>query len=143
MIDPTSVFEFYNTISDIEDESISDESMDNEIDNIYEPEETSLTINNIIVTLPCNNKLPYYLVYMRLKVLDVSLIYKVRQLHSLLKLNIGKCIYLPTGECIAIIKTIWIKLIQRTWKNVLKKRQTHNNPCVTLKGMLFPLKRSS
>ena len=139
MIDPTSVFEFYNTISDIEEESISDESMDNEIDNIYEPEETSLTINNIIVTLPCNNKLSYYLVYMRLKVLDISLIYKVYQLNSHLKLNIGQCIYLQTGECIAIIKTIWIKLIQRTWKNVLNKRKM-NQPWITLKGMLFPLK---
>jgi hypothetical protein len=31
--------------------------------------------------------------------------------------------YLETGECIAIIKTFWIKIIQRTWKNILKKKQ--------------------
>lgn len=27
------------------------------------------------------------------------------------------------GYCVAIIKTCWIKIIQRTWKNIMKKRE--------------------
>jgi hypothetical protein len=39
------------------------------------------------------------------------------------KPEIVECIYLqPDGHCIAILKTFWIKIIQRSWKNVLKKR---------------------
>lgn len=40
-----------------------------------------------------------------------------------IKPEIAECIYLPnTHECIAILKTFWIRLIQRTWKNIYKKR---------------------
>jgi trehalose/maltose hydrolase-like predicted phosphorylase len=38
--------------------------------------------------------------------------------------QIALCIELPTGENITIIKTIWIKLIQRAWKRVYKRRQS-------------------
>lgn len=37
--------------------------------------------------------------------------------------QIVKCVYFPGGECTAIIKTIWIKLIQRKWKNIFKERK--------------------
>ena len=37
--------------------------------------------------------------------------------------EIAECIYLPTGECICIKKTMWIRLIQRTWKKIYKRRQ--------------------
>jgi len=79
-----------------------------------------------------------------------------------LKPQIVKCIDLDSGHRIAIIKTIWIKIIQRTWKNIFKKRKEiiqkrknisslHNreltdhwpNTCYTLpsiKGMLNYLK---
>lgn len=36
--------------------------------------------------------------------------------------EIGECIYLPTNECIAILKTFWIRIIQRNWRRVLKER---------------------
>ena len=40
-----------------------------------------------------------------------------------IKPEIAECIYLRNdGECIAILKTYWIRLIQRTWKNIYKKR---------------------
>lgn len=48
-----------------------------------------------------------------------------------IKPEIAECIYLSSGECVAIIKTFWIKIIQRNWKrickerlNILKKRTT-------------------
>jgi hypothetical protein len=37
--------------------------------------------------------------------------------------QIALCIELPTGENVTVIKTIWIKLIQRAWKRVYKNRQ--------------------
>jgi len=36
--------------------------------------------------------------------------------------EIAECHYLSSGELMAIKKTIWIKLIQRTWKKIYKKR---------------------
>jgi len=40
-----------------------------------------------------------------------------------IKPEIGECIELATGEQIVIIKTIWLKIIQRKWKKVFAKRQ--------------------
>jgi len=36
--------------------------------------------------------------------------------------QIAQCITLSGDECVAIIKTFWIRWIQRRWKNVYKKR---------------------
>lgn len=41
-----------------------------------------------------------------------------------IKPEIAECFYLEGGECISIIKTFWIKWIQRCWKRVLKERKT-------------------
>jgi hypothetical protein len=43
---------------------------------------------------------------------------------SYIQPQIALCVELPTGENITIIKTIWIKLIQRAWKRVYKRRQS-------------------
>ena len=37
--------------------------------------------------------------------------------------HIGEVIYLPSGECVVIIKTLWIRLIQRAWKRVFHIRK--------------------
>jgi len=37
--------------------------------------------------------------------------------------QIVKCSYLPDGECVAVIKTMWIKLIQRRWRTVFNERR--------------------
>jgi len=37
---------------------------------------------------------------------------------SYIKAEIAECILLPTNECVAVIKTFWIKIIQRTWKKI-------------------------
>jgi hypothetical protein len=43
--------------------------------------------------------------------------------------EIGYCILLSSGETIVILKTFWIRLIQRTWKNIFQKRkQIISNP---------------
>jgi hypothetical protein len=54
--------------------------------------------------------------------------------HNYVKPEIVECIYLkPYDHCIAIIKTFWIKIIQRAWKNVLKKRQHIQKSIATLR----------
>jgi hypothetical protein len=40
-----------------------------------------------------------------------------------IKPEIAECIMLPTQERVAILKTVWLRLIQRTWKRVFKQRQ--------------------
>ena len=40
-----------------------------------------------------------------------------------IKPEIAECLYLSGGECVAILKTFWIKIIQRKWKNVLAERK--------------------
>jgi hypothetical protein len=37
--------------------------------------------------------------------------------------EIGECILLPTQETIAILKTFWIRIIQKKWKKVFKERE--------------------
>ena len=41
-----------------------------------------------------------------------------------IQLQIAKVIYLSGKECVAILKTFWIKLIQRTWKKIYKNKCT-------------------
>lgn len=36
--------------------------------------------------------------------------------------HIGECIYLSGDECVAIIKTMWLKIVQRCWRRVYKTR---------------------
>jgi hypothetical protein len=79
-----------------------------------------------------------------------------------IKPEIAECMYLETQECVAVLKTFWIRLIQRTWKNVMRRRATiiqkRTNPHALynrqitgnwpsecsiypgLKGMLAPIK---
>jgi len=40
-----------------------------------------------------------------------------------IKPEIAECLYLSGGECVSIIKTFWIKIIQRTWKNIILERK--------------------
>jgi len=37
--------------------------------------------------------------------------------------EIAETLYLETGECVAVLKTFWISMIQRAWKRVCKERQ--------------------
>lgn len=39
-----------------------------------------------------------------------------------IKPEIAECIYLPNGESVCIIKTFWLKIIQRTWKRIFRDR---------------------
>lgn len=147
---------------------------------IYEPDEISNTKYNLILYEKYNNKIHgkpltkkiifYNLVVMRFKTFNIDYINNYirdinhyrRTRYVIHKTEIAECIYLDTGECIAIIKTIWLKLIQRLWKKIysLKKEIIYKrkmlssiryreingrwpplcNNIPTLKGMLYNLK---
>lgn len=100
-------------------------------DIIYDPEEGSLTKYNIVlcerydknkhglVNGVINN---HYLTFVRLKELDMDYVNFVL-LHSSVNLEISECLYLPSEHCVSIIKTFWLKLIQRTWKKIYRARK--------------------
>jgi hypothetical protein len=40
-----------------------------------------------------------------------------------IKPELAECVYLESQECVAILKTVWIKLIQRKWRNIVHARR--------------------
>jgi hypothetical protein len=44
-----------------------------------------------------------------------------KQLDKIIQPEIAECIILSGGEFVAILKTFWIRIIQRKWKKVFKK----------------------
>ena len=68
----------------------------------------------------------YYLNYVRNPDRRHDFIRNYRQIISntnYIQPHLAKVINLPSGECVAIIKTMWLKIIQRAWKRLLKKRK--------------------
>ena len=53
----------------------------------------------------------------------------IRNYHNIISMpnyikpEIGKYVILPTLETIAILKTFWIRIIQKKWKKIFKERQ--------------------
>jgi len=105
-----------------------------EIDEIiYEPEEPSSTKYNIVLCELYNTEYHgyidgeinnHYLSLMRFKNYDYNNINNIReQTPSRLRLEIAECLYLPSDHCVSILKTHWLKLIQRTWKKIYRTRK--------------------
>jgi hypothetical protein len=129
--------DFYNndySNTDISSDISSDSEYDSDIDEalIYDAEELSNTKFNIILCIFVPN-LYYHLVIIRFKLFDIEFIKKFKDMSYLneTKIEISQCIYLDTQECVAIIKTIWLKLIQRTWKKIYKIKKN----IITLRKM--------
>jgi hypothetical protein len=187
---PTNIFEYEHddetaeltddeTTTYITDELTDDETTtditDEEIDYepVYEPEEQSLTKYNIVLCERydrnkhgiVNGEInDHYLTLIRFTELDSNYINIVTSSYNA-KVEIAECLYLPSEHCVSIIKTHWLKLIQRTWKriyilrkliivmrscpNALNHMEIYGrwpNNCLnypTLKGMLKNLSRIS
>jgi len=101
-------------------------------DIMYEPEELTLTKNNIVICEKYNelihgvsdNEMNYhFLTIFRFKQLEMNIINSfiiTSNINS--RIEIAECIYLPSEHCISIIKTYWLRLIQRNWKRIIKER---------------------
>jgi hypothetical protein len=48
---------------------------------------------------------------------------KIIDRENYVKIEIGNPLILPNGECIAILKTFWLRIIQRKWKKVFQDRK--------------------
>jgi len=120
------------------DTSSEEESDNDSLDEIYdeynnfvfEPEEHSLTKFNIVLCEkynillhgPANKEMNnHYLTYTRFKQLNMDIINVFKVVSNTLQLEIAECIYLPSEHCVSIIKTVWIKIIQRKWKKIYKE----------------------
>jgi len=158
--------ESYGSWDETDDETEIDEP-------IYDPEELSNTKYNIVLCEQYNRNIHgningeinnHYLTQIRFKELNLDIINNFIMNISC-KLEIAECIYLPSDHCVSIIKTHWLKLIQRAWKkihrlrkltiamrshpNALKHREIYGrwpNSCSnypSLSGMLSNLSRAS
>ena len=58
--------------------------------------------------------------YYNPKVIKKDINFYSKQLDKILQPEIAECIILSGEETIAILKTFWIKIIQRKWKKVFK-----------------------
>jgi len=102
-----------------------DTNSDTEDSLIYSSEEHN--INKYSIALCYFKKIRnviYNIVHIRFKKNDIEYINTELNLMGHLKLDIVEHIYLPLGYCIAISKTFWIRIIQRVWKKIFKKRKT-------------------
>jgi hypothetical protein len=77
-----------------------------------------------------NNLCKFYKKYYEKNYYDSSLSHKLlRNYNDIIKnpnylnLQIGKIHYLKGDECVCVIKTFWLKLVQRSWKRVYKMRK--------------------
>ena len=77
-----------------------------------------------------NNLCKFYKKYYEKNYYDSSLSHKLlRNYNNIIKnpnyldIQIGKIHYLKGDECVCIIKTFWLKLVQRSWKRVYKIRK--------------------
>jgi hypothetical protein len=116
--------------------SDSDSEYENENENdhiIYDPEENSITKYNLVLCERYNelihgetteNVHSHYLTHVRFKIIDIDTINSFIQIsNGSWKLEIAECHYLPSYHFISIIKTFWLKIIQRKWKAIFKERK--------------------
>jgi hypothetical protein len=122
-----------------DDEDDYDDDYDDESLPIYEADEPSPTKFNLVICEPYNSISHgdingeinnHYLTIIRFSgKYDYNLIRLIIQNYGLTfnNLQIAECLYLPSQHCVSILKTFWLKLIQRTWKKVYKNKQLINN----------------
>lgn len=107
---------------------------DNVIYPIYDPEQPSRTKYNLVLCESYNRNLHgiidgeinnHYLTLIRFTEFNYNFIRFLLRNNPLStsKIEIAECYYLPSEHCVSIIKTHWLKLIQRTWKKIYKNKQ--------------------
>jgi hypothetical protein len=98
----------YDDSDDSDDTNLSD--MDNDIISL---KRKYLLLSRYFIKYPnTNDKHPTIRNY-----------YNIISKSNYIKAEIGEYIILPTQETVAILKTFWIRIIQKKWKKVFKQRQ--------------------
>lgn len=136
---------FENSDDEDSDDDIDDNDDDNDDDPnlfniIYDPDEFSVKKYNIVICSKYNIHLhgtyepkisDHYLTQYRLKYFDYDIINELVEFINAntsqydvdFTVEIAECIYLPSYHCVCIIKTHWLRLIQRKWKNICTERK--------------------
>lgn len=121
--------------NDANSDSDSDSDSNDYTNYVYEPLEQSLTKFNIVLCErfnesihgpadECEDLKNHYLTYVRFKELNIDIINEFKEeAPSSLNLEIVQVIYLPSNHCVSIIKTFWLKIIQKKWKKICKERK--------------------
>ena len=111
------------SIFDARHDDDSDSSIDSEYNSNYESdEEDECHIHDITDLYSA-----FYINYSRRSTKEHDFIRNYKQIISnknYIQPNIAEVIYLPSGECVAIIKTTWIRTVQRAWKRLLQQRKS-------------------
>lgn len=117
-----------NEIYSDSDEDIDNENFDELL--VYEPEENSLTKYNIVLCElynpelhgTCDGEINYhYLTIVRFKKFNQNFINSFTE-NRFCRNEIAQCLYLSSQHCVSIIKTFWLRLIQRNWKKIISER---------------------
>jgi len=125
MSDSETYTSYYSETEDSNDSySEMDESIYDYNTIYYEPEEISKTKYNIVI---CLLSFSNFIVFQRFKNFNMN---EIEILTSLMNIesitytvDIAECLYLDSGECIAIKKTMWFRIIQRVWKKIMATRK--------------------
>jgi hypothetical protein len=107
-----SIFDERETESELDDD-------DYEMDEFYDNNECHI---RDIVDLHS----AYYINYVKNPTRKHDIIRNYRQIISkndYIQPQLAEVLNLPSGECIAIIKTIWLKVVQRAWRRLLNQRR--------------------
>jgi hypothetical protein len=120
----------------------TDEEFDSDDDDSDDDNTILLKIDDSIKLLRSNykifvRKINYYEKHPSIRNYD-----KIISRKDYIKKEIGQCIVLPTQETIAILKTFWLRIVQRKWKNIFKERQIilkkRNLPASLYKREIIP-----
>jgi len=96
--------------------SLTSESFDNELDDYYMNDVLKFLKDHYYNSFPLYNNLKYHP--------TIRNYHNIISKSNYIKPEIGEYIILPTQEAIAILKTVWLRIIQRKWKKVFSERQT-------------------
>jgi hypothetical protein len=140
----------------------------------YEYDEISNTKYNLVLCEKYNKLIHgmvdgeinnHYLTQFRLKNINNDFINIIKTKYPAIRTEIAECIILNSDHCVSILKTFWLRLVQRVWKKIYKERNNvikkRSNPksifhreifgrwpddCLrfpTMRGMLQNLSRTS
>lgn len=123
------VYNIYDTITGI---SLyhADEFMEYDTEQEYDSDSESVIYDNRIIKIDDDIK---FLRDMYSNPINIQYFMKhpvIRNYHNIvsksnyIKPEIGEYIILPTQEAIAILKTFWIRIIQKKWKKIFQQRKT-------------------
>jgi len=105
---------------------------------IYSNDESTISNINKLIKLMKNEIKRYRLLFNHLSNHPIIRNYKnIIQNENYIKIEIAECLYLSGGECVAILKTFWLRIIQRTWKRIFKERTRIINLRCNPKNILY------